>query len=224
MEAMHESDPAWLRLPAELAMAAHQMREPLRMIRCYADLLADPAEDVMLCAAKIQENAIRLEARLTGMFELLQLQEFRHLEKTDLNLVLRHAVTRLAEPLRSSIVIHPLPSVHGDFEMLTEVFSRLIDNSFKFTRAEPVRIDVSALEESTSGKWRVSVADNGLGIAPERAERCFGMFERLHGSDFPGEGLGLTYCRRAIELHGGNVWIDSTPGQGTTVCFILNPA
>jgi len=221
---MHESDPAWLRLPAELSIAAHQMREPLRMIRCYADLLADPAEDGTLCAAKIQEGVIRLEARLTGMFQVLQLQEFVRLEKIALNLVVRNAVTRLAEPLRSSIIIHSLPSVHGDFEMLTEVFSRLIDNSFKFKRAEPVRIDVTSVEEPDSGKWKVSVADNGLGIAPERAERCFRMFERLHGHDFPGEGLGLTYCRRVIELHGGTIWIESTPGRGTTVCFTLNHA
>ncbi len=221
---MHETDPALLRLPAELAMAAHQMREPLRMIRCYADLLADPAEDTALCATKIQESAIRLEARLTGMFEVLQLQEFVRLEKTDLNLALRNAVTRWAEPLRSSIIIHPLPSVHGDFEMLTEVFRRLIDNACKFKRAEPVRIDVTAVEESASGKWRLSVADNGLGIEPERAERCLRMFERLHPHDFPGEGLGLTYCRRAIELHGGNLWIESTTGQGTAVCFTLPAA
>jgi len=221
MEAMQESDPAWLRLPAELAMAAHQLREPLRMIRCYADLLADPAEDAALCATKIQESAIRLEARLTGMFEVLQLGEFVRLEKTDLARVVRHAVTRLAKPLRSSIFIHPLPSVQGDFEMLTEVFSRLIDNACKFKRAEPVRIDVTAEEEPASGKWRVSVADNGLGLEPARAERSFDMFERLNGRDFPGEGLGLTYCRRAIELHGGTIWIESTQGQGTAVCFTL---
>ena len=205
-------------------MAAHQMREPLRIIRCFADLLGNPAEDAALCATKIQESAIRLEERLTGMFQILQLQEFLRLEKIDLAMVVRHALTCLDEPLRSSIFIHPLPSVHGDFEILREVFSRLIDNALKFKRAEPVRIEVKASEEPASGRWRISVTDNGLGIEPERAELCFGMFERLHSRDFAGEGLGLTYCRRAIELNGGTVWIESTPGQGTAVCFTLAAA
>ena len=220
---MNESDPALLRLPAELAMAAHQLREPLRMIRCYSELLADSGEDPVPCAAVIQENAIRLETLLSGMFECLRLGEFLRLEPVDLNLVLRNAVTRLAEPQRTPIVALPLPRVRGDFEVLTEVFSRLIDNCFKFQRQSPVAIEVRAAV-AIAGQWCISVTDNGLGIEAGYEERCFGMFQRLHSKDFAGEGFGLAYCRRAIELHDGRIWLESKPGQGTTVSFTLPPA
>ena len=215
------NDSARDRLNAEIATASHNLREPLRMIRCYADLLAEQPGESTLCLERINEGAKRLETLVEGMFECFQLSEHFHPRKVEMNLVRMNAVSRLAAADRAAVTADDLPAVMGDFDMLTEVLGKLIDNALKF-RGEPTpMIHLSAALESPSGPWRFALKDNGIGVSEEFWERCFGMFQRLHQREIPGEGFGLAYCRRAIELHGGRIWMESMPGQGTTICFTL---
>lgn len=209
------------RWKAEIATASHNLREPLRMIRCYADLLVEQPGESAMCLDRINEGAKRLENLVEGMFECFQLSEHYHPKKVEMNLVRMNAVSRLAAEDRAAVTADELPAVMGDFEMLTEVLGKLIDNALKF-RGEPTPIiHLSAALESPSGPWRVALKDNGVGVAEEFWERCFEMFQRLHKREIPGEGFGLAYCRRAIELHGGRISMESTPGQGTTISFTL---
>ena len=202
-------------------MASHNLREPLRMIRCYADLLVEQSGDSAMCLDRIDEGAKRLETLLNGMFECFQLSQHYHPKKVEMNLVRMNAVSRLAAADRAAVTADELPAVLGDFEMLTELVAKLIDNALKFRGESTPAIHLSAALESPSGPWRFALKDHGIGVSEEFWERCFGMFQRLHQRDIPGEGFGLAYCRRAIELHGGRIWMESTPGQGTTIAFTL---
>ena len=218
---MSETDSAIQRLEAEIATASHNLREPLRMIRCYADLLVEERGDSAQCIERITHGAQRMDTLLNGMFECFQLSEHFNSRKVEMNLVGMNAVSRLIPEHRAAITVEELPAVLGDLDMLTEVFGKLVDNSLKFRGEQPPRIHIGASQEAQSGVWHFSLKDNGIGVEEEFCERCFRMFERLHRREIPGEGFGLAYCRRAIQLHGGRIWMESTPGTGTTIFFTL---
>jgi signal transduction histidine kinase len=103
-------------------------------------------------------------------------------------------------------------------------FQNLVANAIKFTppdRAPRIRIE----SEPDGPEWRISVADNGIGIDPAQSERIFGMFARLHAQDqYPGTGIGLALCARIIERHRGRIWAQSQPGQGSVFSFTLPAA
>lgn len=112
-----------------------------------------------------------------------------------------------------------LPNVFGDVRRLTELFRNLIANALKYRGAAVPRIEIGATQNSND--WLFSVRDNGIGIDPKYWDGLFVPFHRLHGSEIPGIGLGLAICRKIVEVHGGNIQLDSKVGQGTTILFTL---
>jgi light-regulated signal transduction histidine kinase (bacteriophytochrome) len=114
-----------------------------------------------------------------------------------------------------------LPTVMADEGQLAQVFQNLITNAIKFRReGVPPQVHVSA--EREGDEWVFSVADNGIGIAPEQVDRIFQVFQRLHTKDeYEGTGIGLALCRRIVERHGGRIWVESEPGEGSTFTFTL---
>ncbi len=132
----------------------------------------------------------------------------------------------LATPGRPmpEVVIHDLPTVKADPELLRPVFVNLIGNAVKFTaQSEAPRIEIGARHQE-SGATTVYVKDNGPGFAPEAASHLFEPFVRLHASKFEGHGVGLSIVRRAISRHGGRVWADAHPGLGACFYFALPDA
>jgi chemotaxis family two-component system sensor kinase Cph1 len=124
---------------------------------------------------------------------------------------------------RGAIVTHdPLPAVTGDFEILTKVLRHLIENALEYRGAPPTRVHISS--KRVDPDWVFSVQDNGPGIEPAFQDRIFGAFKRLHGKEHPGNGLGLAFCRKAIEWQGGRIWVESAPGAGSTFYFTLPAA
>lgn len=118
------------------------------------------------------------------------------------------------------IEVGDLPAVEGEGTMIEQLFQNLIANALKFTRESPPTVHVRA--ERDGPRWRFSVADNGIGIDPDHAERIFQMFQRLHGSDeFPGTGIGLAICKRIVEAHGGEIHAEPSPAGGTIMTFTL---
>jgi signal transduction histidine kinase len=121
------------------------------------------------------------------------------------------------------VTVGPLPTVRGDTLRLTQVFSNLIDNAIKYMGDSPTR----AIEIGTrdgNGTPTVFVKDTGPGIPSQSQEAVFRLFRRLANGAVAGEGLGLTMVRKIVEKHGGRIWIESTPGQGSTFCFTLRGA
>lgn len=119
------------------------------------------------------------------------------------------------------VTADPLPPVRVDAAELRQVFLNLIGNAVKFHRAEaPPRVHVAAIVEA--GHAHFTVSDNGIGIEPQNFQRIFELFQRLHGrTEYPGTGLGLAIVKKIIERHRGRIWLDSTPGEGTTFHFTL---
>ena len=121
---------------------------------------------------------------------------------------------------RSAVVTHdPLPVVTGDFEILTKVLHHLVRNAIEYCVAPSPQVHISSRRVDLD--WVFSVKDNGPGIDPAFQGRIFEVFKRLHGKEYPGNGLGLAFCKKAIEWHGGRMWIESTPGAGSTFYFTL---
>src|SRR5207249_2894982 len=120
----------------------------------------------------------------------------------------------------ATITREPLPKVSADAVQLTQVFQNLIGNAIKFHGSEPPRIHVAA--QRRENEWLFSVRDNGIGIDPRNFDRIFDLFQRLHTrQEYPGTGMGLAICKKIVERHGGQMWVESKPGQGSAFFFTL---
>jgi signal transduction histidine kinase len=148
-------------------------------------------------------------------------------EDVDTNGVLNWALNNLEVSIAESqarITSDLLPSVRGDHVQLAQLFQNLIGNGIKYRCPnQPPQIHLSAAPENER-RYLFSVRDNGVGIAPEFHEEVFEPFRRLHGQDVPGTGIGLATCKRIVERHGGRIWVESEPGQGSTFRFSLPAA
>src|SRR5262249_42546378 len=119
-----------------------------------------------------------------------------------------------------AVITHdPLPAIQGEETLFLRIFQNLIGNGLKYRSADPPRIHISAAQEGR--RWRFSVTDNGIGIAPEYQEQIFEPFKRLHGAENPGTGVGLAICKRIVEALGGTMWVESEAGRGSTFYFTL---
>jgi signal transduction histidine kinase len=112
-----------------------------------------------------------------------------------------------------------LPTVSGNPTHLFQLFQNLVANAVKFRgKADPV-VRISA--QADGNCWQFAVADNGIGIERKDFDRIFQVFQRLHGKEYPGTGIGLALCKKIVERHGGRIWVESAPGSGTTFLFTL---
>ena len=120
------------------------------------------------------------------------------------------------------VVTHdPLPSVIADGAQLVQLFQNVVGNAIKYRGVELPRVHVLA-KKNDDREWIFSIQDNGLGIDPQYFEKIFVMFQRLHGrEEFSGTGIGLAVCKRIAERHGGKIWVESKPGNGSTFYFNL---
>lgn len=211
-----------------ISMASHDLREPLRAIRLGARLLAAgggerSAESTAQGTRYLLDGTERLETLIRDIaeycYEEVREPEFR---ETDLECVLLEAKNELAAEIKNSgaeITHDPLPALTANSTSLVAVFRCLIGNACKFRGEAPPAIHVAAVQQA--GSWMFSVRDNGPGFDPTYSNRIFRPFERLNGKQYPGSGLGLTLARKVIEQHGGRIWAESSPGQGTTIRFTL---
>ena len=143
---------------------------------------------------------------------------------TDCEEILATTLTNLKIAIdeRGALITHdPLPTVNADAVQLTQLFQNLIGNALKFCREGAPHVHVAARRDGA--EWIFSVADNGIGIDPKDFERIFQIFQRLHTrEEFPGTGIGLAVCKKIVERHGGRIWVESTPGKGSTFYFSLS--
>lgn len=148
----------------------------------------------------------------------------RPYEPVDLHKVLGEAVANLQAAITESGALvsnGDLPVLIADRSQLGQVFQNLIGNAIKFHKeGEAPRVHISARRDGE--EWIISVKDNGIGIDPKHFSRLFVIFQRLHGpQQYPGTGIGLALCQRIIARHGGRVWVESAPGQGSEFLFTL---
>lgn len=114
-----------------------------------------------------------------------------------------------------------LPVIHGYSTEMKQLFQNLISNAIKFRKKE-VSPKIQISSQPINGGWEFSVRDNGIGIAEEHNERIFVIFQRLHSrSEYEGTGIGLSHCKKIVELHGGRIWVHSKPGEGSSFHFTI---
>ena len=114
-----------------------------------------------------------------------------------------------------------LPTIVADQTQITQLFQNLVGNAIKFRGYEAPTVHVAA--EEGEDEWIFRVIDNGIGIDSQHNERIFRVFQRLHERDsYPGTGIGLSICEKIVERHGGDIWVDSKLGDGSTLSFTIS--
>ncbi|WP_224448428.1 ATP-binding protein [Haloprofundus salilacus] len=209
--------------------ASHDLQEPLRMVSSYLRLIEDRAdEELTEETEEFLEFAIDGADRMRDMIQgLLAYSRVEHqgepLEPVDLNEVVRDVCDDLDVRITESdadVDIEELPCVAGDERQLRQVFQNLLSNALEYSGDEPPQVHISA--DRNSSMWEVSVRDEGIGIEPDEQDRIFEVFQRLHSqNDHGGSGIGLALCERIVERHGGEIWVESEPGEGATFSFTL---
>ncbi|MCA9633195.1 MAG: PAS domain S-box protein [Myxococcales bacterium] len=211
-------------------VASHDLQEPLRMVSAYMDLLQRDY------AGQLDERAQRfIQYATTGgkrMKELIDdLLAYSRIEAHavkptacdcgEIVDIATQNLKRLVDDSAGKVTWSDLPSVDAEAGQLLQLFQNLIGNGLKFRRADaPPEVHVSATDAGT--EWLFCVRDNGVGFEPRFADRIFQMFQRLHPrTSFPGSGIGLAVAKRIVERHGGRIWAESEPGQGTLFYFTL---
>ncbi|WP_440950664.1 PAS domain S-box protein [Methanosphaerula subterraneus] len=212
-------------------VASHDLQAPLRSIVSFSQLLDRKYRGRLDTGADeyiqfIIDNGQRMQALIKDLLQFSQIEtpEAQSLAPTDAGAVAADAVHSLEIPIREAgavVTVDPLPIVMADPSQLEQVFSNLIGNAIKYRQPEvPVLIRVSSVRQGDW--WEFAVRDNGIGIEPEYLDAIFEMFRRLHTtSEHEGTGIGLAIVRRIIGRHGGRIWVESTPGEGSTFRFTL---
>ena len=228
LEAQKRLDQANADFEEFVSMAAHHLRECLRDVAANSQLISETYagrldSDADRFLGHVRDGAARMQSLLTDMVEYsVTATGDRQVSRTDMEAVLLLAMDKQRMDGEAVVTHDPLPAVMGDSAMLLKVLKHLLRNAVEYSGTAPPRVHVSCQRENR--EWVFSVKDNGPGIDPAFHNRVFGVFKRLHEKDYPGTGLGLAFCKKAIEWHGGRIWLQSIPGAGSTFYFTLPPA
>jgi light-regulated signal transduction histidine kinase (bacteriophytochrome) len=210
-------------------VASHDMQEPLRAVGGYARLLERrlseklDAKELEYVAGAV-DGAARMERLITDLLAYSRVgTRGGALVATDINGLLAEALRNLQAAIQDAhakVSCAPLPTLPVDPTQIVQLFQNLIGNALKFRGQDPPEISVGVREGTE--RWVFSVRDNGIGIEPQYFERIFQIFQRLHTrKHYPGTGIGLAICKKIVERHGGAIWVESQPGQGSIFCFSI---
>jgi signal transduction histidine kinase len=213
-------------------VVSHDLQEPLRSVSGFLQILQQRAGEKL-----DQENREFLQYALDGGKRMQQLiadllayarvgQSAKSAERVNGEDLLIHVLHNLDAAIkeRGAHIEHDaMPALKGDPVQISQVFQNLISNALKFKSERPLQIEIRAIRQSEG--WQFAIRDNGIGIEPKDFERIFVIFQRLHTQgEYPGTGIGLSICKKIVEAHGGRIWLESKPGQGTTFYFTLPAA
>ncbi|WP_321421937.1 PAS domain S-box protein [uncultured Methanobacterium sp.] len=208
-------------------VASHDLQEPLRMITSFLQLLQRRYEHQLDTNANefIQfavDGAARMQELVNDLLAYSRIErktgKFEDVDTEDILKQITFESRLLIEENNADISYDNLPVVRADYPQMVQVFQNLLSNSIKYNNQERPTIHVSA--EKRDKDWLFKVEDNGIGIDPKHGERVFKIFQRLHARDeYEGTGIGLAIVKRIVERHGGMIWYESQPGQGSTFYF-----
>lgn len=208
---------------------SHDLKEPLRTIASHLALFErQHAKSIDASGRELLEYAVDAAKRMTTLID--SLLNYGRLDSVsnpsrpvDLNAILDRALLDLKGAIESTntkITHDPMPTVTGNPTQLIQLLENLIGNAIKFKGIDPPEIHISCSKRD--GEWLLSVRDNGIGLDMQQASRIFLPFQRLHSDrSIAGSGLGLTLCRKIVEMHGGSIWVESMPGKGTEFYFTI---
>ncbi|MCB0649582.1 MAG: CHASE3 domain-containing protein [Saprospiraceae bacterium] len=206
-------------------IASHDLQEPLRTVKNFISLYKeeyseDIKEDGKTYFDFIEKAVDRMSNLITGLLHYSRIGSSKSFEMIDLNLILQEVsanLSNLIEDKNAVLEIESLPVVKAFKIETVQIFQNLIQNAIKFCREKPV-VKVGFTE--SKDHYTFFVKDNGIGMSEKDLTRIFNMFSRLNPErEFSGQGIGLAFCKKIAELHNGNIWAESAPGEGATFYF-----
>ena len=210
-------------------VTSHDLREPLRMIssflqlleRRYADKLDEDANDFIGFAV---DGAKRLDDLINDLLIYSQVNsKRREFSSVKLEGILEETLTNLKVAIDENNVVithDPLPIIYGNDQSMIQLFQNLIGNAIKYRSDETPKIEISVKKEDK--QYLFSIKDNGIGIDPKHLERIFTIFQRLHSDrEYEGTGIGLAIAQKIVIQHGGQIWAESELGKGSTFYFTI---
>src|SRR5919202_391428 len=210
-------------------VASHDLQAPLATIASYAQLLEKRYKDQLDSKASkfignIVQGCTRMQTLIDDLLEYSRVGRSRKpFQLTDCNQAVEQALANLQGAIRQTqavVTYSELPAVMGDISQLVQLFQNLVGNSIKYRHDAPPVVHITAYKQEKD--WLFSVSDNGIGIATQHQARIFQIFQRLHTQkEYSGTGIGLAICQKIAERHGGYIWVESQPGQGSTFYFTL---
>jgi len=210
-------------------IASHDLQEPLRMVISFMQLLAERCQGKLDAESSefigyAVDGAMRMRQLVADLLTYSRVSSNpEETEPVDFEQVFREVLRDLDVMIRESeaqVTHDPMPIVLAVRSQIIQLLQNLLTNAIKFSKPGPPQIHVSAHASGT--EWTFSVQDKGIGIRPEYFDRIFVMFKRLHDrTQFAGTGIGLAICKRIVERHHGRIWVESTPGKGSTFFFTL---
>jgi PAS domain S-box-containing protein len=210
-------------------IASHDLQEPIRTVTNYIGVLKEDYGELLDGNAMKYLNAMnkaaeRMSTLVIALLDYSRLGRNRELCLAECSDLVVHVLADLEHMIRSSgVVIHvgSMPALNVYEAEMRQLFQNLVTNAIKFRRTEVTsQIDISC--EDLGTYWKFFVKDNGIGIAPQYYERIFQIFHKLHSSDeYEGSGIGLANCKKIVELHGGEIFVESTLNEGSTFSFTI---
>ncbi len=210
-------------------VASHDLQSPLKTITNYLSLLEGRYGDQLDENAKkligtSTAAAGRMRTLINDLLDFSRVGTNVEFKPIDLNELVAEIVDEQQSDIQAtnaSIDVAPLPTLRAHRTDLKQVFQNLITNGLKYRRADvPPQLTIRVADEGNH--YRFSVADNGIGVEPDYYDRVFQIFQRLHGrNEYPGTGIGLATCKKVIDIYGGQIWLNSTVGAGTTFYFTI---
>jgi light-regulated signal transduction histidine kinase (bacteriophytochrome) len=209
-------------------IASHDLQEPLRSISNYVGLFQKEFkgkmnEEADQYLAAIARSTSRMQLLIKDMLDYSRLGHDNKPCSTDCNKMLQEVqqeMSALIESTHTKLFIEELPIINC-YPELKLVFQNLISNAIKFRKPDSEAI-IHVSVETNSDECTFKVKDNGIGIESQYYDRIFVIFQRLHTQkEFPGSGIGLAHCKKIIEMHGGQIWVESEYGRGSTFYFTV---
>ncbi|GJL51083.1 MAG: hypothetical protein NPIRA01_23100 [Nitrospirales bacterium] len=210
-------------------VASHDLQEPLRKIRNFSELLRARAKDQLPAEFEklltpIVSGAMRMQALVQDLLLYSRVARGgQSAELVNLQVVVENVKNTLESAITEShatLTIGALPTLEAHATHIEQLFQNLISNSLKYHGPQPPLIEISATK--INDYWQFAIRDNGIGIDPQYADRIFVIFQRLHTKqEFAGTGIGLAICKKIIEQHEGNIWVESKLSKGSTFFFTL---
>jgi len=213
-------------------VASHDLQEPLRMVSSFTQLLQERYGDQLDDRARkyihyAVDGATRMQRLIRDLLAYSRVgSRAAPLAMVESRSALGEALRNLSAAVAESqarVTQDELPAVLADRSQLVQLFQNLVGNAVKFHGPQAPRVHVSAAQKGD--RWVFAVRDDGIGIAAGHLQRIFLIFQRLHDrEEYPGTGIGLALCRRIVDRHGGEIWVESEPGKGSTFFFTLRAA
>jgi len=206
-------------------ITSHDLQEPLRTIQSYTRLLQKEqkaTDKSLMYLAGVSESTQRMSSLINGLLHYHLLGRKRDYQPVELNTVWQDVVQEVKLPDAVIKATTPLPVISGSVHELKQLLQNLVQNGIKFRKSNlnpNIELSVKEFED----EWLFSIKDNGIGIPAKYREKVFQMFQRLHTTDeYEGNGIGLSYCKKIVELHKGKIWIEAADEGGSIFCFTIS--